>query len=604
MASKALSTLSGPLATDQVESIRNAVNELSADQLNWLSGYLAGLAVNKLPGYQDETDQLAPANEASSQSVVTVLYGSQTGNAAGIAEQLFAQLSGEGFSAQLKNLADYNPRNLAKEQYVALVVSTQGEGDPPDDALAFHEFLFGKKAPKLNQLKYSVLGLGDSSYEKFCQTGKEFDERFSELGAERLHTRLDADVDYQQQSSQWTESWKKTAQSFQVNSESSRPRLSVVSSVSEHASQWNKFNPYVAEVLDGFKITGRDSGKTVQHVEISLADSGLHYAPGDALGVWPENSPELVAEVLQVTGLNADEQVDLDGKSLTLQEVLTIHRELTQLHPGFVEFLAADNAALQQLVLGDRSELLDFIRRHQVVELLATTSHTWSAQTLVDQLRAITPRLYSIASSIEAVDDEVHLTVGLVSETRDDINRFGAASRFLTEVNDESSIRIFIEPNRNFKPPENDDAPIIMVGPGTGVAPFRSFLQHREAVGASGDNWLFFGNPHFSSDFLYQTDWQGWHKSGLLTRIDLAFSRDQSEKIYVQDRMREQAVELFAWLERGAHFYVCGDQKHMAKSVDEVLHQIIAEQSGKGTEFANEYVQSLKKSKRYQRDVY
>ncbi|WIO75038.1 assimilatory sulfite reductase (NADPH) flavoprotein subunit [Porticoccaceae bacterium LTM1] len=604
MASKALSTLSGPLATDQVESIRNAVNELSADQLNWLSGYLAGLAVNKLPGYHGESGQLAPANEASSQSVVTILYGSQTGNAAGIAEQLFAQLSGEGFSAQLKSLADYNPRNLAKEQYVALVISTQGEGDPPDDALAFHEFLFGKKAPKLNQLKYSVLGLGDSSYEKFCQTGKEFDERFSELGAERLHARLDADVDYQQQSSQWTESWKKTAQSFQANTESSRPKLSVVSSASEHVSQWSKFTPYVAEVLDGFKITGRDSGKTVQHVEISLADSGLQYAPGDALGVWPENGPELVAEVLQVTGLNADEQVDLDGKSLSLQQALTIHRELTQLHPGFVEYLAADNDGLQQLVAGERSELLEFIRRHQVVELLATTSHSWSAQELVDQLRAITPRLYSIASSMEAVDDEVHLTVGLVSETRDDVNRFGAASRFLTEVNDESSIRVFVEPNRNFKLPENDDAPIIMVGPGTGVAPFRSFLQHREAIGASGDNWLFFGNPHFSSDFLYQTDWQNWHKSGLLTRIDLAFSRDQSEKIYVQDRLQGQAAEVFAWLERGAHFYVCGDQKHMAKSVDEALHQIIAEQSGKGIEFANEYVQGLKKAKRYQRDVY
>lgn len=593
-----LQQLSGPLSSGQADAIRAAVSDLSAEQLTWLSGYFAGLAASGNPAAAD----LGAAADAGPQASVTILYGSQTGNAAGVAAQLQAQLEQAGHAVSLHSLADYNPRNLKKEAYVAFVVSTHGEGDPPDDALAFHEFVFGKKAPKLDDLKFSVLALGDSSYEKFCQTGKEFDERFAELGAERLHTRIDCDVDYQGGAKRWAEQWQATAEQLKP-AQGDRPKLSVVSSAAA-TSRWSKFEPYTAQVLDSFRITGRSSDKVINHVEISLEDSGLDYQAGDALGVWPENSAKLVDEVLQVTGLDADTGVEIDGETSPLRDALTSKRELTQLHPGLIEYLAKASDELQALVAGERRELLAFMREKQVVELLKAAPCEWTAQELVDQLRAITPRLYSIASSTEAVGEEVHLTVGLVADERDGEVRYGAASQFLAELEEDSTVRVYVEPNRNFKLPESDDLPVIMVGPGTGIAPFRSFIQEREARGASGKNWLFFGNPHFKSDFLYQTEWQGWQKSGLLSKIDLAFSRDQAHKIYVQDRMNENAEELFTWLEQGAHFYVCGDQERMAKSVDDALHQIIAKQSGRGDEFASEYVQQLKRDGRYQRDVY
>ncbi len=596
MPTQILKQLSGPLSQAQIDSIRNAVGDLSAEQLTWLSGYLAGVAANGSVSSQPDV-----TTGAVEQACVTVLYGSQTGNASGVANQLLTQLQQAGHHAELHSLADYNPRQLKKESYVALVVSTHGEGEPPDDALAFHEFIQGKKAPKLDGLKYSVLALGDSSYEQFCQTGKELDERFTELGAQRLHDRIDCDVDYQGGAKQWVTAWQKEAEQLAPDTDhAARPKLSVVSS----SPAYSKFEPYTAEVLSSYRITGRTSGKVVNHVEILLEDSGLTYQPGDALGIWPENDTSLVDEVLQLTGLDGDAAISIDGDSKSLREALTLNRELTQVHPGLVEYLADGNEQLTALVAGERRELLDFIHHRQVVELLKLSPRDWTAQELVDQLRGMTPRLYSIASSNEAVGDEVHLTVGLVADERDGEVRFGAASHFLSQLNDESTVRVFVEPNRNFKLPENGDTPVIMVGPGTGIAPFRSFMQEREAAGTRSKNWLFFGNPHFHSDFLYQTDWQAWHKSGLLTRIDLAFSRDQAEKIYVQDRMREQAAELFAWLEQGAHFYVCGDQTRMAKSVDEELHRLIAEQSGKGDEFANEYVAQLKRDGRYQRDVY
>lgn len=596
--------LCGPLTTGQAELIRTAVDDLSADQLNWLSGYLAGIAVNKSSAGLAISPEVTVANEPDAQASITVLYGSQTGNSAGVAEQLRARLDKAGYQVNLISLADYNPRQLKKEHYVAMVISTHGEGDPPDDALAFHEYLFGKKAPKLPGLKYSVLALGDSSYEKFCQTGREFDERFAELGAERLHPCIEADVDYQAKAGQWESQWWETAESLRPTQAGERPKLSVVSGAAPQAPKWSKFEPFTAQVLDSFRITGRDSGKAVQHVELSLEGSGLTYQPGDALGIWPENSEELVAEILAATALDGDSPVEIDDGQLTLKEALLTRKELTQVHPGLVEYLASGSEQLQTIVAAERRELLAFIRGKQVVELLLSAPWSWSAQELADQLRNLTPRLYSIASSAEEVDEEVHLTVGLVVDEREGIERFGAASHFLSGLTDETAIRVFVEPNRNFRLPESGQTPVIMVGPGTGVAPFRSFMQQREAVGATGKNWLFFGNPHFDSDFLYQTQWQHWQKSGLLNRIDLAFSRDQNEKVYVQDRLRENSQKLFQWLEQGAHFYVCGDQSRMAKAVDETLHRIVAEQSGKGDQFASDYIQQLKRESRYQRDVY
>ncbi|MCV6605867.1 MAG: assimilatory sulfite reductase (NADPH) flavoprotein subunit [Porticoccaceae bacterium] len=602
MSSHILQQLSGPLSNQQVEIIRTAVSDLSVEQTQWLSGYLAGLAAARQGSVASQDAVFEAREEAEEQPQITVLYGSQTGNAHGVADALYAELESGGYRVKLENMADYNPRNLKKEQYVALVVSTQGEGDPPDDALAFHEFLFSRKAPKLPDLKFSVMGLGDSSYEKFCHTAKEFDERLAELGGERAYPRIDADVEYNAEQQQWLSHWQELAE--QLQKPVSRPKLSVVGGADVASARWSKFEPFTAEVITSFGITGRGSEKTIQHVEISLEDSGLQYQPGDALGVWPVNNASLVNEVLQLTELNGDSKVELDGTETTLREVLTQQRELTQVSKSLIEKFAPDSEQLQQLLDGERTELIAFMRNTQVVELLRLVSGSWQAQQLVDQLSAITPRLYSIASCTDAVDEEVHLTVGLVSDERDGETRFGAASHFLANIDEGDSVRVFVEHNRHFKLPEDGATPIIMVGPGTGVAPFRSFMQQRDVNGDSGDNWLVFGNPHFHTDFLYQTDWQGWKNSGLLTRIDLAFSRDQSEKVYVQHRLEENAAQLYQWLQNGAHFYVCGDQKNMAKAVDETLHRIVAEQSGQGEEHASDYLKQLKREGRYQRDVY
>jgi sulfite reductase (NADPH) flavoprotein alpha-component len=596
----------GPLNEVQVNKISEAIRGLNSSQMQWVSGFLAGVAS------LDAGLTVEPINsvESATQSTVTVLYGSQTGNASGVAELLYGQLETSGSKVKLINLADYNPRQLKHETHVALVVSTQGEGDPPDDALAFHEFLFGKKAPKLTNLKFSVLGLGDSSYEFFCETAKQFDQRFVELGAQRLGDRIDADVDYQSEAKQWSNQWQATAANLNASeSEVNRPILSVVTSESS-VPTWSKFNPFSSAVIDSLRITGRDTHKVINHIELSLEDSELSYQPGDALGVWPVNSADLVGEILAATGLTGDEQVIVNELPMTLGAALADFKELTLVHPKLVEYIAEKSAeqTLQQVVAGERSELLAFIYGKQVVELLAIAPLTWQAQELVDQLRGLTPRLYSIASSQAEVENEVHLTVRLVEEERDGIDRYGAASKFLADIAEDSSVKVFVESNRNFRLPENNKTPVIMVGAGTGVAPYRAFLQQREADAAEGDNWLFFGNTNARDEFLYQIEWQKWKKSTLLTRIDLAFSRDQAEKIYVQDRIMEQGEELFRWLESGAHFYICGDKDRMAKDVDAALLTIVAEQSGlqgeAASEYAEEYVRELRRQGRYQKDVY
>jgi len=595
-----------PLNEVQVNKISEAIRDLSPSQIQWVSGFLAGVAS------LDAGINVDPSGveESTAQPTVTVLFGSQTGNASGIAEQLHILLEATGAKAKLVNLADYNPRQLKNETHIALVISTQGEGDPPDDALAFHEFLFGKKAPELKDLKFSVMGLGDSSYEFYCETGKQFDDRLVELGGQRLAERIDADVDYQTESKQWLDQWQTTAAELKVaEPETNRPKLSVVTSESASA-KWSKFNPFNAPIIDSLRITGHDTHKVINHVELSLDDSELSYQPGDALGVWPINNAALVNEILTVTGLNGEEQITVNDAQMNFRDALTDSKELTLVHPKLVEYLAekSGNKALQNVVAGERSELLAFIYGKQVVELLSVDKLIWQAQELADQLRGLTPRLYSIASSQAEVEDEVQLTVRLVEEERDDVNRFGAASQFLVDVIEDSSVKVFVESNRNFRLPENDQTPVIMVGAGTGVAPYRAFLQQRDVDGADGDNWLFFGNTNARDEFLYQIEWQKWKKTELLTRIDLAFSRDQAEKIYVQDRITEQGEELFRWLENGAHFYICGDKDRMAKDVEAALLGVIAKYSGlqgeAATEHAAQYLKELRSQGRYQKDVY
>ena len=585
-----------PLSDEQQRQLNQVLSTLNTQQLAWVSGYLYGLSQS---GVQSVVTSAAVAAPGGS---LTILYGSQTGNAKGVASAIQAQAKAHGLPVTLTSMADYKPKQLKKESHLLVVVSTYGEGEPPESAVDLFEQLKKGKIGKLEGLKFAVLGLGDSSYEFFCQTGKDFDDFLSKAGAERIHELASLDVDYQEAASAWGE---QAVNAVASTLSAGAATASVAGSVQQAVghSQYHKENPFPARLSVNQKITGRDSTKDIRHIEINLEESGITYQPGDALGIWFDNDADLVGEVLALTGLSGDEAT-AQGP---LRAALTSHFELTRLHGGFITGLAdiSGNAALKDLA-GDKAQVNALVASAQVVDVLKRFPATLTAEQLVKLLRPLTPRLYSIASAQSEVEEEVHLTVGVVRYPQEDGTvRSGGASSYLADrLAEDAEVRVFVEHNDNFRLPANPDTPVIMVGPGTGIAPFRAFMQEREAQGAEGKNWLFFGNPHFTQDFLYQVEWQRYVKSGLLSKISLAFSRDQANKIYVQDRLREAGLELYQWLEAGAHFYVCGDANHMAKDVQEALLDVISDHGHKSREEAEEYLSELRRAKRYQRDVY
>ncbi|MCF5769029.1 assimilatory sulfite reductase (NADPH) flavoprotein subunit [Aeromonas veronii] len=585
-----------PLSDEQQRQLGQVLSTLNTQQLAWMSGYLYGLSQT---GQQSVAASAAVAAPSGS---LTILYGSQTGNAKGVATAIKAQAEARGLPVTLASMADYKPKQLKKESNLLVVVSTYGEGEPPESAVDLFEQLKKGKIGKLDGLRFAVLGLGDSSYEFFCQTGKDFDDFLAKAGAERIYELASLDVDYQDAAKSWGEQALNAIATTLSTGVASSSVASAVQQAVGH-SQYSKENPFPARLSVNQKITGRDSTKDIRHIEINLADSGLTYQPGDALGVWFDNDADLVGEVLALTGLSGDEA----AAHGTLHAALTGHFELTRLHGGFITGLAdiSDNTALKDLA-GDKAQVNALVASAQVVDVLKRFPTALTAEQLVGLLRPLTPRLYSIASAQSEVEEEVHLTVGVVRYQQEDGTvRSGAASSYLADrLIEDGEVRVFVEHNDNFRLPQNPDTPVIMVGPGTGIAPFRAFMQEREAQGAEGKNWLFFGNPHFTQDFLYQVEWQRYMKSGLLSKISLAFSRDQANKIYVQDRLREAGQELYQWLEAGAHFYVCGDANKMAKDVQEALLDVIAEHGHKSREEAEEYLSELRRAKRYQRDVY
>ena len=584
-----------PLSDEQQRQLSQALSTLNTQQLAWVSGYLYGLS-------QAGSQPAVTGAVAAPSGNLTILYGSQTGNAKGVASAIKAQAEARGLPVTLTSMADYKPKQLKKETHLLVVVSTYGEGEPPESAVDLYEQLKKGKVGKLEGLKFAVLGLGDSSYEFFCQTGKDFDSLLTKAGADRVHELASLDVDYQDAAKAWGEQ----ALNAIAATLSAGPAGSSVASAVQQAvghSQYSKENPFPARLSVNQKITGRDSTKDIRHIEISLEESGIRYQPGDALGIWFDNDADLVGEVLALAHLSGDEATARGS----LREVLSRELELTRLHGGFITGLAeiSDNAALKDLA-GDKAQVNALVASAQVVDVLKRFPTALTAEQLLGLLRPLTPRLYSIASSQSEVEEEVHLTIGVVRYPQEDGTvRSGAASSYLADrLPEDAEVRVFVEHNDNFRLPQNPDTPVIMVGPGTGIAPFRAFLQEREAQGAEGKNWLFFGNPHFTQDFLYQVEWQRYVKSGLLSKISLAFSRDQANKIYVQDRLREAGLELYQWLEAGAHFYVCGEANHMAKDVQEALLDVIAEHGQKSREEAEEYLSELRRAKRYQRDVY
>jgi sulfite reductase (NADPH) flavoprotein alpha-component len=544
----------------------------------------------------------APAAEPQR---LTIIYGTQTGNSRLLAERLQKQAEAQGLTVRAVRASDYPVRELKQERLLYIVISTQGDGDPPDDARGFVEFLGGKRAPRLEGLRYSVLALGDSSYPKYCAVGRVLDERLAELGATRLVKRADCDVDFEATAATWTQDAVAKAR------EELEPRPVVTPTVAlrlaSQAPAHNRDTPFAAEVLTNQRITGRGALKDVRHVELSLAGSGLTYTPGDSLAVWPHNPPELVDAVLSSLKLDGGAQVARDGRTLPLAKWLGEELELTKLSRPFLARLAelSGDAELKRLVSPEGGTALSgLLSTHQVIDVLRQHPAAWSAGELVAALRRISPRQYSISSSQKRVGEEVHLTVALVEYEAFGTRHVGAASHYLATRTAEDSVRVYVEHNDRFRLPEDASRDVLMIGPGTGVAPFRAFVQERAETGASGRNWLFFGEQHFRTQFLYQTEWQEALKKGELHRLDVAFSRDQAEKIYVQQRLREAGREVHAWLEGGAHLYVCGDAKRMAPDVHEALVDIYVKHGGLSQEDAEARLSTLRDERRYQRDVY
>ena len=600
-------SLAGPIAGPHLSKLAEAVANLSPTELIWASGFLFGLAQNASGAVVTAGSTVAIAPVAAQPTgSLTILVGSQTGNAKGVAESVKAQAEARGIPVSLVAMNDYKPKQLKKETHVLIVTSTYGEGEPPEAAADLHAQLKGGKIGKLFGLQFAVLGLGDSSYEFFCQTAKDFDAFFEKAEATRLQDVAILDVDYRAAADAWAASFlDKLAATLTAAPAAATVAGSAV--IASGHSAYDKFNPFTATLSTNQKITGRDSTKDIRHFEINLEGSGITYQPGDALGIWFDNDAAVVAEILALTGLTGNEQVTVSGKAAALSDALTNQFELTRLHAAFITGLAeiSSDKKLKKLA-ADKDETRKLAAKAQIVDVLKRFPTKLTAEQLVGLLRALSPRLYSIASAQSEVEEEVHLTVGVVRYPQEDGSvRSGGASSFLADrVQEGGEVRVFVEHNDNFRLPADSNTPVIMVGPGTGIAPFRSFIQERDAQGAEGKNWLFFGNPHFTQDFLYQVEWQKYVKSGLLTKIDLAFSRDQANKIYVQDKLKAKGAEVWQWLQDGAHFYVCGDANRMAKDVHDALVNIVVEHGGKNAEEAEEYVNELRRAKRYQRDVY
>jgi len=592
-----------PLNPEQLARLQAATTDLTPTQLAWVSGYFWGV-LNQQPGAAAMAAAPAPAAETPT---ITLLSASQTGNARRVAEALRDDLLAAKLNVNLVNAGDYKFKQIANEKLLVVVASTQGEGEPPEEAVALHKFLFSKKAPKLNGSAFAVFGLGDTSYEFFCQCGKDFDSKLAELGAERLLDRVDADVEYQTAASEWRGRIVEIIKARVPTESPAQAAVTATGVVNEvFSSPYTKEEPLVATLAVNQKITGRDSEKDVRHIEIDLGDSGLRYQPGDALGVWYQNDPALVRELVELLWLKGDEPVTVDGKTLPLSEALEWHFELTVNTASIVENYARLSRSETLLpMVGDKARLQHYAATTPIVDMVRFSAAQLDAEALIGLLRPLTPRLYSIASSQAEVESEVHVTVGVVRYDVEGRARTGGASGFLADrVEEDGEIRVFIEHNDNFRLPANPETPVIMIGPGTGIAPFRAFMQQRAADEAPGKNWLIFGNPHFTEDFLYQVEWQRYVKEGVLNRIDLAWSRDQKEKIYVQDKLREQGAELWRWINEGAHIYVCGDATRMARDVEQALLEVIAEFGGMDTETADEYLSELRVERRYQRDVY
>lgn len=614
-----LQVTNSPFSQEQVDLLNQLLPTLTENQKIWLSGYLASQATSGAapaaegPAVQESAAPQASQAEAASKEV-TILFGSQTGNGQMIAEDSSRRLKDQGYNVTVSSMDDFKTKNMKKVENLLVIVSTHGEGDPPDNAISFHEFLNGRKAPKLEDARFSVLALGDTSYEYFCQTGKDFDQRLEDLGGTRLYPRVDCDVDFDDDAEEWIQGVLSSLNELQEETAQAAAAPAGAAASAAPATEqpaYSRTNPFRAEILDNINLNGRGSVKETRHVELSLEGSGLTFEPGDSLGMFPENDPLLVDQLIREMDWNPEETVVLNkqGDIRSLREALLSHFEITVLTKPLLEKMSklTNNEKIQELLDTEHADdLRSYLEGRDLLDLLKDYG-PWQggAADVVGNLRKIPPRLYSIASSPSANPDEVHLTVGAVRYDAHGRPRTGVCSGQCAERTEPGdTLPIYIQHNPNFKLPDNPSAPVIMVGPGTGIAPFRSFVEEREEVEADGKSWLFFGDQHFRTDFLYQTEWQQWLEEGSLSKMDVAFSRDNEEKVYVQHRILENSEEVYQWLQDGAFLYICGDEKRMAHDVHEALVSVLEKEGNMTHEEAEAYMLDLQQQKRYQRDVY
>lgn len=605
----------GPgLTEEQWGQIRAIATSLKPDQAFWLSGYFAGFAHGAradadIGGFGPVGVPVAPPvgtlPTAETTRSLSILYGSETGNGASVARMLAEKARARGLEPALLDMADYKLRRLKEEQDLVIIASTHGEGDPPLSGMGFFEFVEGRKAPRLADLRYAVLALGDSTYEHFCGAGKRLDARLAELGATRLVERVDCDVDYDDPAAAFVEA---ALDKIASTASTAAAAVSATAAAEPPPAQFDRRNPFAATVIDNLVLAGRGSSKETRHVELALDGSALSFAPGDALGIVPCNDPGMVDALLDALSLSPDVRLTVKGRDTTLGEAFSEAFEITAATPRFLDHWAGltGSGELESLRGEENpSERLAFLRANHVIDIVRRFPVSGiDAATFVAGLRPLQPRLYSIASSQAAAPDEVHLTVSTVRYELHGEPRTGVATGHLAmRADPDAALPVYVQPNPYFRLPE-DDVPIIMIGAGTGVAPYRAFLQEREARGASGKSWLFFGERNFDSDFLYQTEWQGFLKDGVLSRMNVAFSRDGAEKVYVQHRLGEHAADVYAWLEEGAHLYVCGDGARLAPDVHAAIVEVVRTRTGGSKAAAADYVGKLQNEHRYHIDVY
>ncbi|CAL4323888.1 assimilatory sulfite reductase (NADPH) flavoprotein subunit [Buchnera aphidicola] len=589
-----------PLNEKKIAILETVSSNFSTTEQIWLSGYFWGLSKRK-------KNKSSIEDIVSNEFIVTILSASQTGNARELSKLLYEKCNLMNIQANLVNAFDYQFKKINKEKIFIIITSTQGEGEPPEEALDFYNFLMSKKAPKLNNFYYSVFGLGDRSYNLFCQSGKDFDKRLYELGGIQLLNRVDADIEYIEIAKKWCDDLlKKINLLFQsVNNTIDRNILGKKESVSS-VMNYTKEKPFFAKLSINKKITGRYSIRDIRHIEIDITNSGIVYKPGDVLGIWYENDPCLIKEFLELLNIKEDTVIKFNEEDKLIFNLLKYHFELTVNNIHIVSSYAklSNSKMLKNMVL-DKEQLKLYADKVSIINMIREYPIKENSLRILKILRPMTPRLYSISSSLSEVENEIHITVRVLKSFHKGKIYLGGASGYLAHrVQEEDTLKIFIVENNHFRLPADNNIPIIMICAGTGIAPFRAFMQERDFQNAKGKNWLFFGNPSFTEDFLYQIEWQRYFKKGLLTNIDLAWSRDQKNKIYVQDKIREKGDKIWSWIKEGAYIYICGDASNMAKGVESTFLDIFIQYDNMNLVQAKKFLNHLRIEKRYQRDLY